>query len=497
MLSESEWSSAHIVPAGKGDHFVKQSSLPVVVLGSSLLAYAACTTPQAPEIVATAEQAVITQCPYLDSMDANFYGGPPVNFASEILITSVRVVDDPCRTSWTGSCAGGGTQGIWTFRELMTRMAGAGSPQVLAAEWLHQWEIPLVVNGFPVPPRPGIRSLVIDPWLVASGCPAGSPITGPGACPLDLKRAPLRLLAVSNRVDLECADYTGVGPGEARFVFGVLGSTGNPLRAAVIFEYKLPPQRGGSPYTPENWENDWHALSSLAIGSPPYMATLEGILNDITAVGAIPGGPNLGTAIGQVRSNEIDFGGGPWKLREARLLPGSGVPSGDLLLATTTAETPDDSRNLSAPLDAYLNANQPLLATFQQRPLPTALFGGESSAPLPGTPFFDHTAASPLAPIERHHFGFNTCSGCHSVEANTPFLHVGVRPAGSPAPLSPFLSTPTATAGGGLPTSALVVTDPAGTGATFKYNEPWRRVCEASRMLKGSTVCWARANGSH
>src|ERR1700704_1011110 len=149
----------------RGDHFVKQSSLAVVVLGPPLLACAACTAPEPPEIVATAEQAVITQCPYLDPLDPSFYAGPPVNFASEILITSVRVVDDPCRTSWTGSCAGGGTQGIWTFRELMTRMAGAGSPQVLAAEWLHQWEIPLVVNGFPVPPRPGIRAAVIGPRL--------------------------------------------------------------------------------------------------------------------------------------------------------------------------------------------------------------------------------------------------------------------------------------------------------------------------------------------
>jgi hypothetical protein len=477
---------------------VKPSLLSVVVLGPSLLACAERTAPDAPEIVATAEQAVITQCPYLDPMDPNVYLGTPVNFASEILITSVRVVDDPCRTSWTGSCAGGGTQGIWTFRELMTRMAGAGSPQVLAAEWLHQWEIPLVVNGFPVPPRPGIRPLVIDPWLVASGCPAGGPITGPGACPLDLKRAPFRLLAISNRVDLECAGYTGAGPGEARFVFGVLDAGGNPLRAAVIFEYELPTQRAMVPYTPENWENDWHVLSSLAIGSPTYMAKLEGILNDVTAVGAAPGGPNLGTSIGQVRTNEIAFGNGPWKLREMHLIPGSGVPSGDLLLASTTAETPDDSMNLSGPLDAYLNANQPLLATFQQRPLPTALFGGESSAPLPGAPpFWNHTAISPLAPIERHHFGFNTCNGCHSLEVNTPFLHVGVRPAGSPAPLSPFLSTPTTTAGGGLPTSSLAITDPAGTGAIFKYNEPWRRVCEASRMLKGSTVCWSRANGSH
>jgi len=475
---------------------MKQTSLAIVLLGPAWLA---CSEPASRDpAVATAEQAVITQCPYLDPADPSFYPGPPVNFGAEILITSVRVVDDPCRTTWTGSCAAGGTPGIWTFRELMTRMAGAGSPAVLAAEWLHQWEIPLVVNGFPVPPRPGIRPLVIDPWLVASGCPAGAAITGPGACPLDLKRAPFRLLAISNRVDLECAGYTGAGPGEARFVFGVLDSAGNPLRAAVIFEYELPTQRGATPYTPELWENDWHALSTLAVGSPPYLAVLEGILGDITAVGAAPGGPNLGTSIGQVRTNELAFGAGAWKLREMHLIPGSGVPGGDLLLASTTAETPDDSMNRTPPLDAYLNASAPLLAAFRQPPLPAALFGGESTAPPPGPPpWWDHTPLSPLAPIERHHFGFNTCSGCHSTETSTPFLHVGVRSAGSASPLSPFLSTSTATAGGGLPSAVLPIPDPAGTGAVFQYNEPWRRRCEASRMLQGSPACWSRANGAH
>jgi hypothetical protein len=476
---------------------VNRTSLAVALVGSS---FCACADQVAdpPETVATAEQAVITSCPYLDPLDPSFYAGPPVKYGSEIMITSVRVVDDPCRTTWTGSCAGGGTQGIWTVGELMSRMAGTGSPAVLVGEWLHQWEVPLVVNGFLVPPRPGIRPLVIDPWLIASGCPPGSPITGPGACKLDLKRAPFRLLAISNRVDLECAGYTGPGDGEARFVFGVLDSAGNPLHAAVIFEYKLPPQRGGVPYTAVNWEKDWHPLSTMSIGSPVYMKTLQLILDDVTAVGALPGGPNKGTSIGQVRTNEIDFGGPPWKLREMRLLPGSGIPGGDLLLATTTAETPDDSMNMSAPLDGYLASNAPLLATFNQKPLPVGLMGGETSAPLVGPPpFWDHTPISPLAPIERHHFGFNTCNGCHMQETSTPFLHVGVRPAGSPAPLSPFLSTSTATAGGGVPISALVVADPAGTGAMFQYNEPWRRLCEASRMLQGATRCWSRANGAH
>jgi hypothetical protein len=477
---------------------VKTTSLAVALVCSSFCACADRAAQDAPETLATAEQAVVTQCPFLDPADPSFYPGPPVDFAHEILITNVRVVDDPCRTTWTGSCAGGGTQGIWTFGELMTRMAGTGTPEVLVAEWLHQWEINIVVNGFPVPARPGIRPLLIDPWLIASGCVPGAPITGPGACLLDLKRAPFRLLAISNRVDLECAGYTGPGDGEARFVYGVLDAAGNPTRAAVIFEYKLPPFRGGAPYTAVNWENDWHVLSTLPIGAPLYMAILEGILDDVTAVGALPGGPNLGTSIGQVRTNEIDFAGPPWKLREMRLAPGSGIPGGDLLLATTTAETPDDSVNLSPPLDAYLVANAPLLATFTQKPVPNALLGGETSAPLVAPlPFWDHTPVSPLAPIERHHFGFNTCNGCHTLEVGTPFLHVGVRAAFTPAPLSPFLSTPTATGGGGLPLSVLGVPDPAGSGAVFRYNEPWRRLCEASRMLTGSPRCWSRANGAH
>jgi hypothetical protein len=471
---------------------VNKTLLTVALVGTSFLA---CDERAVPEIVSTAEQAVITKCPYLDPADPDFYTGPPVRFGSEILITDVSVVDDPCRTSWTGPC--GGTQGIWTFGELMTRMAGTGAPEVLVGEWLHQWEIPLSINGFPVPPRPWIRPLVIDPWLRASGCPMGSPITGAAACPLDLKQAPFRLTAISNRVDLACAGYTGPGDGEARFVFGVLDSAGNPLQAAVIFEYKLPPQRDGKPYTAIDWENDWHRLSMVPIGSAVYMATLESILDDITAVGALLGGSNRGTSIGQVRTNEIDFGGWPWKLRENRLIPGSGPPGGDLLLATATAETPDDSMNLSPPLDGYLASNAPLLGLFLQPPLPAAMLGGEASAPLWGLPYWDHSPMSPLAARERHHFGFNTCNGCHSLETQTSFLHVGVRSAGSPAPLSPFLSTSTATLGGGLPSSALVVSDPAPTSEFFQYNEPWRRRCEASRMLKGAPACWSRANGAH
>ncbi len=459
-----------------------------------------------PERVGSAEQALVTACPYLDPLDPMFVPlAFPVDYASELMITRVAVVDDPCRTTWTGACAPGATPAIWTFGKLMTRMAGTVPPQKFVADWLHQWEVPNVVNGFPVPPRPGIRPLVIDPWIVASGGPGcfpGAPIVGVGACKLDLTKAPFRLLAISSRPDLECAGYTGMGDPEARFVFGFLDATGAPLQAAVILEYKVPALRAGVPHTPEQWEMDWHKLSAPAlapIGSPPYNAYLESLLNDITAPGAVPGGQNLGTSIGQVRTNEISFGGGAWKLRESNLQNTGAGLNAMSLLPTTTAETPDDSFNPTAPaLDAYLNANSlafgsPGLSSFTQAPLPLALSGGESSVLAP----WDHTPVTPLLPIERHHFSFNTCNGCHQPETSTPFLHVSNRAAFTPAVLSPFLSQSTVHAGGGMPAGALVVPDPVPTGAVFKYNEPWRRVCEATRMLSGSPVCWSRANGGH
>jgi hypothetical protein len=450
-----------------------------------------------PPALVTAEQTVLTQCPYLDPASTQFYSGPPVDYARELMITDVSVVDDPCRTTWTGACGAGGTPGIWTFGELMTRISGTGSPQTLVAEWLTQWEVPIVVNGFPVPPRPGIRPRIIDPWLVASGCSAGDPIVGPGACALDLQVAPFRLLAIANRTDLECTNYPAPGAGEARFVFGFLDAAGRPLGATAIFEFTLPPLRQSVPYTTNDWQADWHVLSTLPLGSPTYLATLESLLNDITAVGAMPGGPNNGTSLGQVRTNEIAFGGSPWKLRESRLQLASGGPTAMLLLPDTTAGTPADPLNHAGPLNAHLSANAAGLLAFTAPPVPAPWIGGESSAPLPGpTPWWDHAPTSPLPWLARHHFGFSTCNGCHLQETGTPFLHVGVRPAGSPAPLSPFLSTPVVSAGGGIPSAAHAVIDPA-TGNGVKYNEPWRRTCEASRMLTGATKCWSRANGAH
>src|SRR5690606_4042345 len=120
----------------KGVRYVKMPSLALALTGLSIAACAAQAPdlpdlPDLPEEVAVAEQAVVTQCPFLDPLSTLAYAGPPVDYARELMTTHVSVVDNPCRTTWTGACGGGATQGIWTFGELMTRMAGTGSPQVL------------------------------------------------------------------------------------------------------------------------------------------------------------------------------------------------------------------------------------------------------------------------------------------------------------------------------------------------------------------------------
>lgn len=456
----------------------------------------ACSeTPRAPDpLLSGAEQAVLTKCPYLDPLSPDFT--PGVVFDEELLIRDLSVVDDPCRTSWTGSCASGGTQGIWTFGEMITRIAGTGSPQALVAAWLHQWEINLNVNGFAIPPRPNVRAQLIEPWLAASGCVAGAPIVGAGACALDLEQAPFRLLAIVNRSDLECADPLAPGSGEARLVFGILDRDGDPLQGTVIFEFTLPPFRGGVPYTTMQWQHDWHVLHTMPFRSRPYLMHLEHLLDDITAVGANPGGPNLGTSLAQVRTNEIAFGGGIWKMRENRLQDVGAGSNAMQLLATVTAETPDDSLNRSPALDTFLSTNAAALASFTQPSVPVNMPGGESSMPLPTPPFWNHSGVSPLTPAERHHFAFKTCNGCHFSETNTTFLHIGNRNPGAMSVLSPFLATSTTPGSSGLPASHLLVLEPW-RRAPVAYNEPWRRVCEASRMLKGHTACWSKGNGAH
>lgn len=120
----------------------------------------------------------------------------------------------------------------------MEQMAGDNDPAELTLRWLETWEQDQHVNGGTIPARTEIRQQVIDPWLQASGGDA-----------LDLSKAPFKLLAIVNRIDLREHDRRRVATaGEGRFVFGLLDSEGQPLPPIagtqpggflVIFEYEM------------------------------------------------------------------------------------------------------------------------------------------------------------------------------------------------------------------------------------------------------------------
>jgi hypothetical protein len=438
------------------------------------------TDTSASEAVGEATEELVTNCPYT---------APAIDFGRELLITDLSVVNDPCRTSSTAAGCAAGTLGAWTFGKLMSSMAGATPPAQLVADWLHSWEVNTAVNGFNVPARLGIRPALINKWQAVSGCPVGSPIVGPGACALDLTKAPFRLLSIVNRVD--AGGVVGSGsPGEGRFVFGAFDlNNGAPLPMTVIFEYSLP-----TAVSTFSWAQQFHALGATPFG-PSYNAKLQAITNQFAAAGAQPGKPNGGSAIGQVRTNEIAFGP-VWEWREQRLTLVPGGNSGnELLRPVTVKETPANSVNNSPALNGWLAANVPAIlaetssvpATFNGAPL----LGGASQAP-PGFLW-----QGPLPPPDaRHLFGLATCNGCHTSETATAFTHIGSRPQNQRAPLSPFMAVSAApNAAGNLPAAVFTFKD--ATGVNRQYNEPWRRVCEMRRLLAGDPTPWSKRSGAH
>lgn len=488
---------------------IRTTSLYLVATAVALMGCSGAEQAPAEEL-GTAKQEVITNCPFPQP-------STPILFDNEMVIRTRGIVDDPCRTTWSNaSCpafnAAGGTAnrtGKWTFGWLLTVMAGQTDPtstaaRTFVANWLNQWKVSQTIGSDVVAARTKIQQNLINPWVIASGCASGAPIVGAGACLLDLKKAPFRLLAIVNRIDLSGSNYGTVAPGEFRFVFGALNTTAGALnngvlQSTVILEYKFPTTQDDF-----TWANQLHGLSGLPYPASPPAGTgttplgdgLQAISDLITLPNAQPGNPNNGSAIGQIRTNEIDYDGNAsrqWELRQFQLVCGSGTPCP--LLQQAVDQTPPTSANNTTAISNFIIDNQyPLMDTSHV--LPASLLGGSSLSPS-GTGTVVWAAPNPIfAPFEgvstsdaRHNFAFVTCNGCHYAEtANNTRFHVAPRQATAIAPLSQFVglsdalqSTDTA-----LPDYLMYVDDPdATTGRVFEYNEPWRRSCEIRRLLYG------------
>ncbi len=334
----------------------------------------------------------------------------------ELMIRDVGVVDDPIRTTFSAPTTDA-RRGAWTFARLARELgASAADAPDMVESMFSTFLSPQTVNGFVIPPRPAMKTMVLDPWArTANG-------------KLDLEKAPLRLLTIVNRLDLR--DTAKGQAGEGRFVFGVLDPGGNPLEFTVIFEFALP---GKTPADVTVWARDWHALGALPFPSEEYNTALAALTTRFVKRGAFPGRPGS-SALNALRTNEIALGN-VWQLREFTLDPTTARPRPD-----TTKLTPDPSLDQTPALAAFINANEPAILS-ETHDVPQIVAG----APFLGGGVFNQLngwdAPGINNPEARHKFSLNTCNGCHSLqETNTFFLQVSNRFPGQQAGLSGFLT---------------------------------------------------------
>jgi uncharacterized membrane protein YgcG len=343
--------------------------------------------------------------------------GCTVRPARELMIRNVSVVDDPVRTTFAQT--GDPRQSVWTFKTLMEAIAPtpADAPR-LVEQVFQSFTTPQTINTFRVEPRPGMQSIILGPW---ARTPAGE---------LDLERAPLRLLAIVNRMDLRQLDDGNAG--EGRFVFGMVDAFGFPLEATVILEYTLPATTEADVHA---WADAWHALGALPFPSEEYNAALAAVTARFADRGAAPGRPN-GSALLRLRTNEIALSGnGIWELREFAF------DEAGFLRPAPVALTPDRPQFDRTPaLAAFINANEQAILD-ERHDIPLTLDG---KAFLAGAVFNDLSSWSAPGinnPEARHKFSLNTCNGCHSSqETNTGFLMINNRFPGQESFLSGFLT---------------------------------------------------------
>ena len=358
---------------------------------------------------------------------------------NSLMVTNTAVVEDPGRT-FNPCTQQGNATGVWTFGHLMTEMANQPmsgvDPSELTRSWLAAWESAQTVNNFTVPARPSIATRVINPWpKLANGN-------------LDLTKAPMRLLAIVNRIDLASNLAYGRGNGgEGRFVFGVMDVQNgcNPMPFLIIFEYGVPRH---TCVALRDWARKWKALGAETLGSAQYNQKLEALTEEFVKAGAEPTRPN-GSAINQVRTNEIALAG-PWELREFNLLSvGGAAPH---LHQVTVKQNPEAGFNAQtggangALTAQWINLNESAIlldkhtVTEVMQPVPpfpanTHFLG--AAAPN-GVDFWNATGIN--SNDARFHFSLNTCNACHGRETNTTFTHIGNAPFGTPPPQSGFLT---------------------------------------------------------
>ncbi len=400
-----------------------------------------------------------------------------VDPAKSLMITDLRVIEDPVRTN-----PANGKEAVWTFKYLMEQMSGKQDPSDFTRS-LFSFAETDPVNGISVPPRGNVFPLILDPW----------PKLKNGK--LDLAQAPMKLLAIVNRPDLRIVRNGRVEQaGEGRFIFGVMTPDGKPLPAVAggaatgmtfILEYALPARRQKHV---DRWAEDWAELSQYDLDNPNDLEDYLDDLEDITR-GFADGGrrgkwgkikrkrPNK-SALNQIRSNDIALNSF-WELREWIIDSNTGLlkpeqvdqtpdfiefngtqaladlindnesdilsgifdlpkelesgysPSGPFVLAGPSfinqrLETVgDEPFKFVADDPVVLDVNGNPLGRFLQGTRTWTVTGLGPAGPRSAVANIPWSAAGISNNDARHAFGLNTCAGCHRDETGLGFLQVG------------------------------------------------------------------------
>jgi len=275
---------------------------------------------------------------------------PAIDRERELLVTD-RTVLEGARSDNASATA------PWSFRHVVESLAKAssGDAQTFVSEWLATWQGASTAaseGSLPLGARPDVQKELVCPWLRLT--PANECDETCSQCTsskLDLSRAPFRLLAIVNRLDL-AETTTGCKPeaSEGRLVFVALRpGTSTPLSFNAIFEYVVNGTTAGNPAA-------WHALASLR--ADDYAAALETLIRSFTA-------PAL---LGQLRTSE-NLAGTSWELRQFGHLRGK-------LLPTALTNTVKDSLDGTPELATHVNGHAP------------EIFAGDNAVPASmGTAF--------------------------------------------------------------------------------------------------------------
>jgi hypothetical protein len=302
----------------------------------------------------------------------------------------------------------------FSFRSQLEWLAGSDdAAPAFTRAWLEQWNTVTAVGDAkaPVTPRPEVEDVLVKPWTAMSD-----------GDDLDLSRAPFRLLAIVNRLDLAGDACSGSG-GELRYVYTAVDpSSGASLDMTVNVEIPYPGSRSA-----HDWALEWHRVAQVDDDS--YAGSLVELMQELR--------DHVAPAEARVRTNEAALSAkAGWELREFHVAHDD---NGDAALTEVTLDsTPRDDLRPGVLADALqVDSSRLFTGSFT---LPSELQAGAASLP---TPDFVWSVPGINDEVVRA-FSQNTCNGCHGGETEAlPFQHIAAgKTEGAPVRLSRFLNDP-------------------------------------------------------